>query len=329
MDEESFSIGPEQFPKSKDKRVGKYFFTYQVRDWEIVDYKMWRPVSKCVQFRGPAIDLDKPYVVFLGAAQVFGPYAEKPFPQLLQEKSQVNSLNLGIGGASAGWYLNNKWFNQKRPEKLLEVINKAELCVLQIMSPKNVLLEIDTNLRTVAGSFSSYWQNVEPKEFYNKLKAAKEKWLQDYFELIDKIKIPIYLFDFSHRDFSFKEDLEGFQASFSGGPKTTFIDKVAGFFPQYVDQHMVNQLKKKSDRFYEYKKRVGLPQKLTNRFTGEDHIRNLDMPMILRSDINAQDFDPNRISNFQSYYPSPEMHVGACDVLLQSDFYKDKLNEIS
>ena len=319
---ENYSIGPEQFPKGKGQKVGKYIFTYQVRDWQIIDYKMWKPLPNFISFRGPAVDLSQPYVSFLGAAQTFGPYVEKPFPYLLQEKSKINSLNLGVGGASAAWYQHRKWFNHPKPPKLLNIINKSELCVLQIMSPKTTLIELDQNLTTIDASTSEYWKNVSPKKFYDKLKKAKEIWIEDYINLIDNIKVPVYLFDFSYRDFNFSEDLEGFQ-----NKEGRFIDKVSGKFPQYVDHNMINAIKDKATGYYEYKQRIGLPQKLKDRFTGADHYRSIELPRLLRTGEGKQDFNPNNITNTQVYYPSPQMHYGAFEALIKSPFYKEKLRE--
>ena len=53
---ENYSIGPEQFPKGKGQKAGKYIFTYQVRDWQIIDYKMWNPLPNFILFRGTAVD---------------------------------------------------------------------------------------------------------------------------------------------------------------------------------------------------------------------------------------------------------------------------------
>ena len=319
---ENYSIGPEQFPKGKGQKVGKSIFTYQVRDWQIIDYKMWKPLPNFISFRGPAVDLSQPYVSFLGAAQTFGPYVEKPFPYLLQEQSKINSLNLGVGGASAAWYQHRKWFNHPKPPKLLNIINKSELCVLQIMSPKTTLIELDQNLTTIDASTSEYWKNVSPKKFYDKLKKAKEIWIEDYINLIDNIKVPVYLFDFSYRDFNFSEDLEGFQ-----NKEGRFIDKVSGKFPQYVDHNMINAIKDKATGYYEYKQRIGLPQKLKDRFTGADHYRSIELPRLLRTGEGKQDFNPNNITNTQVYYPSPQMHYGAFEALIKSPFYKEKLRE--
>ena len=45
-----------------------------------LDYKPWGFKGTKLQFRGPSVDLDAPFVAVLGGTETYGKYVETPFP---------------------------------------------------------------------------------------------------------------------------------------------------------------------------------------------------------------------------------------------------------
>ena len=58
-----------------------------------------------LMFRGSKIDVDKPYVAFLGATETFGKFVAQPFPTVLAKHLPAQSLNLGMINAGVDAYL--------------------------------------------------------------------------------------------------------------------------------------------------------------------------------------------------------------------------------
>lgn len=52
-----------------------------------------------MMFRGPKKDLSDPYIVFLGGAETYGKFVKDPFPDLLEARFGITSVNLGTPGA--------------------------------------------------------------------------------------------------------------------------------------------------------------------------------------------------------------------------------------
>ncbi len=79
-------------------------------------------------YRGPPVDLARPFIAFVGAAQTFGRFVEAPFPAILSERLGLQALNLGVGGAGPRHFLAPRY---------LAVLNKAEAVVLQVLSGRS------------------------------------------------------------------------------------------------------------------------------------------------------------------------------------------------
>ncbi len=74
-------------------------------------------------FRGPARSTDKPFIACVGADETFGRFVPDPYASLLERRLGRRCINLGslFTGAEA----------LSQDESLREIVNKAELCVLQ------------------------------------------------------------------------------------------------------------------------------------------------------------------------------------------------------
>jgi hypothetical protein len=276
---------------------------YAEPDWEVVDYQIYcldpevmdRQTSAGLLLRGPAPqDLDESkYFVCIGAAQTFGRFCENPYPTLLQEKLGIQALNLGRGGAGPSFF-------SKDNARLLEYINGASFAVVQVTSARsegNSLFDsrglgyyYRISDGTGIGCDDAFRELLEENDKARVRKIVAEtrhNWVHSFKELLQAIQVPKILFWFSVRGPHYIENYDNVYALF-------------GEFPQLVNANMVKQIKKYSDAYVECISRRALPPSLVSRFTGE--------PTTVE--------DPWGGTWHENwYYPSPEMHVDAANVL--------------
>jgi hypothetical protein len=106
--------------------MGRFF---QDIDFPHFDYRL----AKCerlpgLEFRGPVPDLEKPFFVCVGAAQLFGRFCTDPLPQLLSEAVGLPVLNLGVSGTGPSLFLDPSF---------LDLINAAQVSVVQVTSGRS------------------------------------------------------------------------------------------------------------------------------------------------------------------------------------------------
>ena len=75
-------------------------------------------------FRGPAQDLSRPYIAFLGGAVTLGKGLAHPFAELVERALGLPAVNLGASGAGPDFYLADRG--------VLEVAARARLAVVQL-----------------------------------------------------------------------------------------------------------------------------------------------------------------------------------------------------
>ena len=95
-----------------------------------LDYKPWGFKGTKLQFRGPSVDLDAPFVAVLGGTETYGKYVETPFPAMLQDWIDTPVANLGVHQAGLTLFSEERW--------LLETASRADVCVLQILGAQNM-----------------------------------------------------------------------------------------------------------------------------------------------------------------------------------------------
>jgi LPS sulfotransferase NodH len=267
---------------------------YQSNDGHFInyDYKLCAEVDEFV--RAPLPDLNKPFFTCLGAAQTLGRFAKEPYPELLSNKLGMQSLNLGRGGVGPEYYL-------QRP-KLLEVVNKSEFVILQVMSGRSVsnslfkdkggLNHFKSNLfegRQLSGKlWKDIFENKSREEFQSILIEQRGVWLDKMMALIKQINRPIVLLYYSH----FKP------------PQKLVFDSFDQLwkFPQLIDKTLIDVVKAKTDAYFEYFSNIGMPQKLV----GEE-----GSTASVKMGIN------DNTTNLNRYYPSPEMHAELAEKLFQ------------
>ena len=272
--------------------------SYEKRDFEIVDYQMYRLQGTQERYRGPKPqNLTKGgYFVCLGGAQTLGRFCEKPYPTLLQNQLNIPVLNLGQGGAIPDW------FSQRK--EILEYINNAKFAIIQVMSARTVsnslfksklsgpqVIKRDTGISITADE--AYQQLIQAKDWDKLREIAQEtrqNWVDSYKHLLAEIKVPKILLWISKREPQYQENYEQLEHEW----------QLFKAFPQMINLEMINQIKIYCDEYVECISKKGLPQLLVSRFTGK-----------LVINTNGKDAE----KTYNNYYPSPEMHLDVANAL--------------
>ena len=256
------------------------------------DYDLWTPFDGPYEkFRGPAIDLDKPFVAFLGAAQMFGRFVETPVATLLGQKLGLPVLNIAIGAAGPRHF--DKPF-------YLDVLNRAEAVVLQVVSGRSVSCSLFDNSPQgkhmgvtpllpqpvrAEDFLEKAAQTLSSQEFARILTEMRADYMACFHALLDKILPPRLLFWFATR------------APGDESPALTAKAALDSRFPHHVTATMVAELAARCEGYVEYSSTEGLPQTL---WKADAAISGAP----LRGDTLI-----NR------YYPSPQMHAQAAERL--------------
>lgn len=297
---------------------------YQERDHEIVDYQFYELAqAPGVQFRGPQLSPDQGanYITCIGAAQTLGIYIEEPYPVRLAEQIGMPAVNLAVGASWPGFYSN------KYPD-LLDIVNGGQCLILQVMSARGEsssrfeatdVIETMRDRKTGEKLTSIHaWAKIlseEPEFAPQYVEELRASWVKSNLELIEKVKVPVILFWYSRRpqdeptNFSLEGDLF----------------KNMGEFPQFVDSKSVQAVADKCSAFVECRSTRNTGHLLRSRFTGEPVEVNHGM---MSSSGAVKGDQTNFISvNTNDYYPSPEMHQDAADVLAQVIKQSDWFNK--
>jgi hypothetical protein len=275
---------------------------YQKRDAHIIDYDLYelsgvRPYPGGGLFRGPRV-ANKDYIACIGAAQTFGCFCAEPFPVLLSKRLDIETLNLGYGGASPTFHLSNPG--------LMHHINHARLVIVQVLSGRsqsNSLFQIKDHgmegvrvsdgLLMSAEEFFTALLNEEPEKAPTVVAETRDNYVKDMCRLLDAIAPPKILFWFSVRSPDYHETY------------ALPLWKLWGNFPQFVNRPMIDELRAHCDAYIECISRDGLPQPLYDR-QGNPTSITYCYSKLTQDQITE---------THNRYYPSPEMHRSAAALL--------------
>lgn len=280
--------------KRERARIIRNLF-YPKSDAELeIDYRMESPGvllgaaegrESFLAYRGPKVCFDKPYVAFVGAAQTFGRFVEKPFPLLVGERLGVQTLNLGVGGAGPGFFL------RKKP--LVDLVNGACVAVVQVLSGRSassslfktidggrIGVEVATG-RKISGC--QFIQNIldSPELVERYVRETQADYLSGMVALLQAIAVPAVLFWLSTNE---PAPRRVWETRRSCSPLTR--GKILGAFPHLVDEELLRAIRQHAAFFAMSVSERGLPCVVGNSGTKENN-----------------------------YYPSREMHDDAAAVL--------------
>lgn len=271
---------------------------YQRDDQNILDYAMWQLGDQ--KLRGPQPDRDRPFFATIGAAQVFGRFVPKPFPDLIADEIGMGALNLGMSGAGPSFFLQR--------EEMIAAANRAQFVIVQLMSGRSV-----NNSRAVlANNQGVMWLRSHPdasgyfaEDIYRHLLETltpadlaelraenRENYVTEMQELLARIERPKILLYWSKRPVDYAEGLDD-------------LARYWGDFPHFVNREVVETLIPFADHYAEVVTERGLPQPLFHKDTGA--------PILMW----PEDRFPNVAQREHNhYYPSPEMNEDVAAALM-------------
>lgn len=200
---------------------------YQMRDLFLRDYNpvifegfdTTKILGKELISRGPTNwRQSQKFALFAGAADLFGAMVQKPIPSLVEEKLNLNVVNLSIGGASIELFANDN-------SNFVNIANLAEFVCLSVTSLRSVT-PISLELVQRSPRMHKHLQTGEllntrkylttlfrqdRKEFISEIKLIMEKKLSAYRSLKQKIKAPIFLFYLPNKSSPLSQNLEKFE----------------------------------------------------------------------------------------------------------------------
>lgn len=268
---------------------------YQDRDAEIVDYRL-AELDGGIRVRGPVPRLDDAaYFTCLGAAQTFGALVERPYPTLVAEALGLPALNLGVAGAGPRYFVEHP--------VLVEHANRGRLAIIQVMSARSEdnerfrsggleLLTMSDGSRL--GAEPAYRRLIDEEDEATVraiVDQTRQNWIVSYRSLFSMLRVPTVLLWFSTR-------APGYTPVYGN------VHGMFGAFPQLVDAPMLEEIRASADVYVEVVSARGRPQRLISRFTGRP------VSITGRSDLGSRHLEYN------TYYPTPEMHADASASLI-------------
>ncbi len=95
-----------------------------------LDYMPCRYDGSKLLFRGPKRKLTGDYVAFIGSTETYGKFIEVPFPDLIEQQTDITCVNFGWPNAGVDVFLNER--------AILDACAGARTVVLQLPCAQNV-----------------------------------------------------------------------------------------------------------------------------------------------------------------------------------------------
>jgi hypothetical protein len=289
---------------------------YQTLDVEIADYQEFTVPGCDIRFRGPGFDpfaeAQGSFFTCIGAAQTYGRFCERPFPKLLADRIGLKALNLAVGGAGPGFYL--------QYPSLVDAANRGKFVILQAMAARH-----DTNSRFEADGHVEFlkdlikgdsvdsgtaWRRIVDEDFENAPKYIAEtrlSWLEETRRLIDSISVPVIFFWYSSREPDYEIDWDAMRERKAHGQYIDLLNGLWGDVPQIVDGPTARAAAAMCRAEASCLSSRGMGAILINRRTGKP--------------IDPADYKDRGLEYYplaagkNHYYPSAEMHEDAADAL--------------
>jgi hypothetical protein len=221
---------------------------------------------------------------------------------LLSDRLNLSVVNFGFAGVGPRFFL------QPRAAPILNYVNEGKFAIVQVMSARSE----DNSLFESKGreqlTRRSNGQRIPAALAYEELLAqdveklkeiaeeTRARWVESYSNLLKAIEVPKILFWFSKRSPDYEESYSDLRAFF-------------GDFPQLVTSAMMERIRPLGDEYVQCVSARGSPQRLISRFTGEPVAAFVHM---------TADGPVGVAEEFNTYYPSPEMHEDAVEALIEA-----------
>ncbi len=296
-------------PPGERANLDAHSLDYQARDYEVVDYRMFElPELPGIKIRGPAFDphAGDNYFTVMGAAQAFGTYVPRAFPDILSETVGLQALNLALGTAGPRFYAAR--------DKLIDLANGGRFLILQVMSARSepnsrfesvgtIEMLCDTKTGALVNAAQA-WDRImkeEPENARRYVAETRASWVGHCRAIVEKMKVPVILLWISNRS---KGDPVDCAATAPG--------EFMGGFPQIVDDDSVQRVAELCDAYVECGHDRNAGHKLISRFTGKQ--TEVDFGLLTGRPSGSTDGGWKESVN--TYYPSPEQHDDTAALLL-------------
>ncbi len=104
--------------------------SYCGRDSGKLSYEMCRYGASRLVFRGPAPDLEAPYIAFIGTTETQAPFLPRPYSEITAEFCESGCANLGLRNSGPDAFLGD--------QDVLRVACRAEVVVIELMGAINL-----------------------------------------------------------------------------------------------------------------------------------------------------------------------------------------------
>jgi hypothetical protein len=292
---------------------------YQTRDFDIVDYQEFTLPGCEVRFRGPGLNpfaTDRgAFFTCLGAAQTYGCFYD-PYPKLLAARIGMPALNLAVGGASSGFYL--------QYPSLIDAARRSKFVVLQATAARQ-----ESNSRFAAHGHAEFvkdmltgeavpsavaWEYLVREEFDalpEYVSETRQSWIEATCQLIEAIGVPVVFFWYSHRqpdyeiNWSKLRELRDQMAP--GGNPAVVMNELWSDHPHMVDGPSARAAAAVCSAEARCVSSRGMGAVLVSRHTGQP-IEGATYKE------RGMEYRP-LVSGRNHYYPSAEMHEDAAAAL--------------
>jgi len=139
--------------------------TYDALGPGALDYLPCRYGTSKLLFRGPRRSLQVPYVAFVGGTETYGKFIETPFPALIEEQTNITSVNFGYPNAGIDVFSHDSF--------ITDAAARAKVTVIQVMGAQNMTNRFYSvhprrNDRFVAASrlLNTIYRDVDFAEFH-------------------------------------------------------------------------------------------------------------------------------------------------------------------
>lgn len=274
---------------------------YQKEDEQAIDYQLWRLPGTGHDCRGPGFsELPERFFAAIGAAQTFGRFVPRPYCALVAGRIGLPGVNLGFSGAGPSFF--------SRDRALLDVINRAEFAVVQMLSGRSVsnsrfVVQINQGLvrprgasREVAAVFAEdayrrFLHEETVEEAIRLRTEARVNYVAEMNALLDRIRVPVILLYWSTRGPDYADGVDS-------------IGSYWGEFPHFVNSAVIAQVRERADRYVEAVTKRGLPQPIVDR---------AGRPLVMWPEDR---FPGVQQRSHNHYYPAPEMHEDAAEAVI-------------
>jgi hypothetical protein len=247
--------------------------------------------------RGPIPKDFSNSIAFIGAAQTYGRFADKPFPNLVCDKLGMECLNLGKAGAGP----EDPLFND--PDVFVDIL-ECKAVVIQIMSGRSVS-NWQFKIHEGQEGWSKKYGYINGEGFWKKLIESGDEYVSTIFETRRKYKVgydnlihPLCLYS----DVILLYVSDGPPNNYEKDCKNLPYKEILGNFPHLITEFLVTNISEKYKLpLIKYYNRPGLPHPLPQRPLDNYHEK-------LGNQVDT---------SINNYYPSPQMHEEISDLLVK------------